>query len=347
MVTNLEKHRCKVPTDNGLGRLSDALIHVFRSVLCARTEMQSLAVLPAPPFVYLAAAGCLLLLVWQVFQVRREIDGLVIIYSWYWAVVALVGQCACLMAMSLEGSYLTTGWVSAVQYVSGILLLTPQVCTLGARKPGAGPWQWFVVLPLIFVLFWPGLSQVVNSHGRDSIQLSGPAIAGFCLVTVMSAAPGMGTAATAPALVHLVAVLSCVWPCLSPSYHWLPLLTPFLLVWGAGMLLQELRRWDAGFLNGGSRHHRMNQVWLRFQTCYGLIWARRVQDRMMQFQRAEHWTVTLDIDGFHSLNGLKDIGEDELQKPLESFRWALGRFASVEWLERYLGQGRSENAESR
>lgn len=320
---------------------------MFRFISFVRIEMQSLAVLPAPPFVYLAAAGCLLLLVWQMVQLRRVINGLVIIYSWYWAAVALAGQILCLLAMSLEGSYLTEGWVSAFQYVSSILLLTPQVCTLGARKPGAGPWQWFVVLPLIFVLFWPGLSQVVNSHGRDSIQLSGPAIAGFCLVTVMSAAPGMGTAATAPALVHLIAVLCCVWPCLSPSFHWMPLLTPFLLVWGSRMLLYELRRWDDKALKEVSTHQRMNQVWLRFQTCYGLIWARRVQDRMMQFQRAEHWMVTLDIDGFHALNGMKDIGEDELQKPLESFRWALGRFASVEWLDRHLGPVSSVNVEAR
>ncbi len=299
--------------------------------------MPSLALLSAPPIVHLAAAIVLVLLSWQLMRIRRELEGLVVMYSWYWAAAALGGQWLCLLAMVLESRWLPVGWVSAAQYLASILLLTPQVCTLGARKPGAGPWQWFVVLPLIFVLFWPGLIQVINARGNASIQLSGPAIAAFCLVTVMSAAPGMGTAATGAALAHLIAVLCCVWPCLSPSFHWMPLLTPFILLWGSRMLLQELQRPTIPRDSEVDLLRRMNAVWQRFQTCYGLIWARRVQDRMLQFQRSERWTVTLDIDGFHSLNGNSSISRDELARPLESFRWTLGRFASPEWLDANLG----------
>lgn len=299
--------------------------------------MPFLALLSAPPIVYLAAAMVLLLLSWQLARIRRELEGLVVMYSWYWAVAALGGLWLCLLSMVMQGRWIAPGWVSAAQYLAAILLLTPQVCTLGARKPGAGPWQWFVVLPLIFVLLWPGLIQVVNSHGNASIQLSGPAIAGFCLVTVMSAAPGMGTAATGAALAHLIAVLCCVWPCLSPSFHWMPLLTPFILLWASRMLLHELQRSTWQQNSESDLHQRMNAVWQRFQTCYGLIWARRIQDRMLQFQRSERWAVTLDIDGFHSLSGNSFLSSEDLAKPLESFRWTLGRFASPEWLDANLG----------
>ncbi len=338
---DFEKDNWKVPLPDGHCKLRTSF-RLNGPTSPRDIAMLLLAQLSAPPIVFCAAAASLVLLAWQMIRIRREIDGLVVLYSWNWALVALIGQVACLIAMSVEGSQLSSGWVSAFQYLSSILLLTPQVCTLGARKPGAGPWQWFVVLPLIFVLFWPGLSQVVNSHGKETIQLSGPAIAGFCLVTVMSAAPGMGTAATAPALAHLVAVLCCVWPCLSPSFHWMPLLTPFILLWASRMLLHELQRPLVTLPEGAALHRRMNDVWLRFQTCYGLIWARRIQDRMAQFQRSEHWTVTLDIDGFRAINGGAEISDTELQKPLESFRWTLGRFASPEWLDKHLGTDASQ-----
>lgn len=160
----------------------------------------------------LAAMNC-----WQVLQQRTLHSGMTSQYAWCWTQISAV---ILLAALVLSGPcpLLNPAWTSGLQYLSAILMLTPAVCLLGARRPGVAAWQWFVVLPLVFVLAWPGAIQIVNSNGRIPIELSLPALSGFFLVALMSTAPGLGRGMTIPCLLQLGTAVAAV----SPVVPWLP-----------------------------------------------------------------------------------------------------------------------------
>ena len=97
-------------------------------------------------------------------------------------------------------------WMALPGLLAAVMLLTPGVSTLGARKPGASAWQWFVVAPMIIVLMWPGVSQIVNNRGEDSLELGVPAFAGIIVVLLMSAGTCLGTSLSLPFVLYSASI---------------------------------------------------------------------------------------------------------------------------------------------
>lgn len=280
------------------------------------------------------AAGVLLLL--RILQSRHLTRDWTIDYSLRWSALA-AGVIVVANVPAFEFISAGPGWRGMLQYLVAILLLTPAICTLGARRPGVGPWQWFVVLPMILVLLWPVVAQAADTSGRTPVYLSNPQLCGFCLAALMGLGPGLGTAATAAVLLRLSAAVLALCP-LRSTGGWAETaarLVPLALLaesWVQQTLvaghLQRLRQ-------AGTDDQRSREIWLMFQTLYGSVWPRRVQDRMLQFQQGERWTVTLADTGFLRLDG-QPATDEELRKPLEAFRWLMGRFVSAGWLEKWL-----------
>ena len=269
---------------------------------------------------------------------RPLISGLTLIWSWNWAIV---GSLTLLCAIVIGGTIgdVSAGWRTAAQYLAVIMLLTPLVSTLGARRPGVGAWQWFVVVPLILVLQWPATSQLLSSRGREALDLGVPATAGILLVLLMSAGTGIGTSVTVPAVLYLSGVILS----LLPSTGWvdpmstLPLWTPILMLLGEMIAERIILQRYRSMQSGSTASEVADQTWALFQDLYGLIWARRVLERVNQFSNREQWTVSLTMDGFRRADG-SSAEDEELRKPLEAFRWVLGRFADESWLTRALGR---------
>jgi len=279
----------------------------------------------------LALTSCVLL-IYSVVRIRRLVVGLTLIYSWAWAVAASI---AVLIATVLSSGLFSVpaGWQSLGQLFAVTMLLTPAVATLGARKPGAGPWQGFVVTPLILVLLWPGVSQFISSRARAPLDLSVPAFAGIIIVLMMSAGTSLGTGMTSPFLMYVAGVVLAI----LPSTGWvsadsiLPLLTPPLLMCGTWLGTQAISKRYAMIAAADTKNELVDQTWRLFQDLYGLVWALRVQDRVNQFALREHWGVRLTLDGFRSQEG--DVASDEdLQKSRDALRWVLGRFADEQWV---------------
>ncbi|MFN9049939.1 MAG: hypothetical protein ACK5YC_17580, partial [Planctomyces sp.] len=86
----------------------------------------------------LAAMNC-----WQVLRQRPLHTGMTSVYSWCWTQISAL---VLLAAAVLSGPFalLNPAWTSGLQYLAAILMLTPAVCLLGARRPGVAAWQWFV-----------------------------------------------------------------------------------------------------------------------------------------------------------------------------------------------------------
>ena len=278
----------------------------------------------------LIASGILII---RLLQCRRFMVGLTVMYSWGWALSASI---AVLVSALLSGNLIFTspGWKSASQVAAVVLLLTPAVSTLGARKPGVIAWQFFVVLPLILVLFWPAASQLISNHGRAALDLGVPAITGVVLVLMMSAGTCLGTGMTIPAILYLAAVIICLLPASgwTDSDWWIPLGTPLLLLLAEEIARRALTKNDLRSLSNHSISDQVDESWNMFQNLYGLVWARRVQDRVNLFASREQWVVNLTLDGFRDALG-NPAPDQDLEKPREAFRWVLSRFADEEWLK--------------
>ena len=275
-----------------------------------------------------------IVLVLRVFVLRRYVSGLTVAYSWTWAIAALP---ALMMATLATGNIvsLPIGWKMAAQYFAVIMLLTPAVSTLGARKPGVGTWQCFVVAPLILVLQWPGTSQLISSRGREALDLGAPATTGVLLVILMSAGTGLGTSMSASATIYIAAVICC----LLPSSGWIEPASSLPLFAAPLLLLAEVQASRVVYARYKALRAAetgsavIDETWMLFQDLYGLVWARRVLDRVNQFAQREQWAVLLTMDGFRRCDNGQLASDAELQKPLEAFSWVLSRFADHSWID--------------
>ena len=75
--------------------------------------------------------------------------------------------------------------------------------------------------------------------------------------------------------------------------------------------------------------------WSLFQDLYGLVWAKRIQDRVNHFAARENWSVLLTHQGFRDENGNGPLDQD-LEKPRDALRWVLTRFADDQWISEKL-----------
>lgn len=274
---------------------------------------------------FLAAAGFVFA------RLGRIITGTTLIASWWWACAAL-GSLLMAALAAYPGITLEAGWRTAASYFAATMLLTPFVAALGARRPGFIAWQWFVVLPLVVVLNWPVVSQLVSSGGRAPIELGAPAVCGFLLVLVMAIGPYFGTRLTRTAIVAVIAILAL----LAPAAGWLELHPTIVM---AAVLLAksaEVRSWFVVqnhhdvIRNAITQCSRLDHIWQLFRDLYGFAWSSRVQDRINQFAPREQWTVTLTRDGFRRTDG-QPVTDTDVEQPAVAFRWVLNRFVSDDW----------------
>ncbi len=275
-------------------------------------------------------------LVVRVIRFRALLDGLTLIGSWRWAVVAAVVYC---LAMFVSGSIveISPGLRSLVQLGSVTLLLAPLMSNLGARSPGAAAWQWFVVLPMVIVLMWPGISQVYSSQGKSPAELGVTESAGIVIVILMSVGSCLGTSMAFPAVLFFAGIVMNILP-LAGFLHArspLVLLGPVLFLFCESLVRRRIVNRNHAILSGSTVSETIDETWQLFQNLYGLVWARRVQDRVNQFASREQWTVFLAMNGFRD-NAGNIVPDTQLEKPRDALRWALGRFASEDWIHQRL-----------
>lgn len=300
------------------------------------------------------AGVCLAVMAVQLWQLYPLLRQLTLRTAWYWAVAALA---ATLLLAVMEGlSLLSAPLRAACSFLCSTLWLTPAMAVLGARRPGANAWPWFVVLPMVLVLQWPSLSQLLNSHGRAPIELGIPAGVGVAAVMLMSFGNYFGTrqtlaAALAAAGVCLLLLPVTRWPL--PDWPW-PALATLPLALAAWLAVRRLRWLHS--VPFSTAQQAADRLWVMFRDSYGIVWAARVQDRVNQFAVRERWSVTLTLDGFVPSRcapagspppaaippgdspPLVPMTDQELQRPLHILVWILRRFAEPEWLQQQLGR---------
>lgn len=94
-----------------------------------------------------------------------------------------------------------------------------------------------------------------------------------------------------------------------------------------------------GGIEGGQRldppgiTHPFNQVWLNFRDNFGIVWARRVQERFNDLMRQQGVSLRLGIHGLEPASVTTQFTHTELEAAEKSLRWLLQKFVDPEWID--------------
>ena len=265
---------------------------------------------------------------WTTIGLRNYVTGLTAQTAWRWAIAAIA---ATLIAVGLRLiPVLPTGIISAIHSIAATLLLTPLVDILGARNPGHRAWPWFVVTPMIVVLQWPTISHLFSERLETALITPLPATIGFLLVLIMGSGNYFGTANTSASLFGVTGIGLFALPV--TEWHAWP---GDAICLAASVCLAITALLIEGRLKANNLKTGHEQLWIDFRDLYGMVWSRRVMDRINQFADREKWNVSMTLDGFRRRNQSDQVPEDT-ERPEEILRWVLRRFTDDKFLNRYL-----------
>ncbi|MCP4513242.1 MAG: hypothetical protein GY826_43355, partial [Fuerstiella sp.] len=224
------------------------------------------------------ALPLLLFVAWQIVRLKPITRATTAAGALYWAFTA-VAACLVTAVCHLETVAVTPRTGSVLQYLSAVLLLTPLVHILGARRPGITAWPWFVVLPLIAVLQWPAASELLGNTSDAAIRIPSPTVVGYLLVLLMGSGNYFGTACTSSMLLGVSGVTLI----LLPVTEWVAFSEKRLFLPGCTMLATAAALLPRQFFRQHVAEREHGQLWSDFRDLYGLVWAMRVMDRVNQF----------------------------------------------------------------
>ncbi len=279
--------------------------------------------------VSILGAVSLLIVAPVVLRVGRFVRGTTLVTAWRWGVAGLLMWEA---AWAADGFNVPLSVQDQLWYAAGILGLCPPIAVLGAKRPGARVWAAFVVLPLVLVFAWPAFVEWIRQIPPERLHLETPMLLGYFLVLLMGYGNYVGTRHTLPALLAAAALGWLVFQLSQTAEPDEPLkpLGPTLLFVTAGLIAQFLkapRETAAGF----------DRLWQDFQDAFGIVWARRVLDRVNYAARQEQWSAHWEMQG---IVWNPDATDSERQHTLDradhTFRWLFRRFVDPEWIEERL-----------
>ncbi len=291
---------------------------------------------------YWIALACLPIHLLAWYRARPLVKDTSLTSAWNWAAVALL-----VWVLSVVSSQHSSGVLDHLGYASAVLLLAPFIAVLGARRPGAAAWNWFVVLPMIVVLLWPAVSSIATGSIHDAFELPTPMALGVVLVMVMGLGNYFGTRFTLPVLVTAAGpafilrsltqsdvvrkpdVNSCIW------------IASVILGIAAIVFLFRLTR-PAASTTTANRVDQLNRMWIDFQERFGVVWSKRVMDRLNQFADRERWPFTFALEGIKPTSEATLISDPALAR----IRWVLRRFVDPAWLNLRVDNPQAELADS-
>ena len=219
-------------------------------------------------------------------------------------------------------------------YASGVVALCPSIAVLGSRRPGTRVWSAFIQIPMLFVLGWPAIALFLQGHEIRGVQLETPQLAAFLLVLLMGAGNYLGTRFTISCILYALA-LSVI--ALSSSA-----VAPRMLadratprIWATGFIALSVLSARHSTNRIVSQGDRFDSLWLDFFDLFGVVWGRRIQDRINHIAARENWPGRLELHGFEWTSSPDPIILSRIE---HTFRWLLRRFVDSEWIERQMAR---------
>ncbi|WP_397570061.1 hypothetical protein [Schlesneria sp. T3-172] len=281
--------------------------------------------------------------------------------AWGWAVAAVVAWTATWFTVQCAG-ITSDAFADHAWYACAVLSLCPPMAVLGSRRPGTRVWMWFILFPMLMALAWPLLAVRLQGSELRQVQLELPQLLAFSFVLVMGVGNYVGTRFTFAALLYGAAVISSVISMSQVAPYWLLDRLQVRLWCSAAMAvsigLSQLSRRP-------THHSRFDQLWVEFFDLFGIVWGRRIQDRVNHIAQKESWPVRLGFEGFVLVEPVASsdmvlhergtptggpldqfrsrsiqVGADPalLEARIEqTFRWLLRRFVDPPWINSRLG----------
>ena len=274
-------------------------------------------------------------------------------------IILVVSTWAAAWLFDLCLQIITPAAADHVWYTVAVLSLSPPIAVLGARRPGTRVWNWFILLPMWLVLGWPVAAVWLQGGEVHGIQLETPQLIAFCLVLVMGIGNYCGTSYTLSALAYGVSVAALVLSMSIDSPTWMSnrSLTRF---WCTIIMVAAV--FFIRFVKRRTPNTRFDRLWFDFFDTFGIVWGRRIQDRVNHIARKEGLLFRLELDGFvtrepfaQSRSGLtSDAGSLPAENaspstmPAEArmehlLRWLLRRFVDPAWIDRRLESSSQKN----
>ena len=103
-------------------------------------------------------------------------------------------------------------------------------------------------------------------------------------------------------------------------------------------IVLTLAVWQAGFQLGKSSaargRSRFDRVWVDFRDLFGVVWARRIADRVNEAAAQGNWPVRLASWGFVPIDPHgPEFNAEQSAQVEQTLRWLLRRFVDPEWID--------------
>lgn len=269
-------------------------------------------------------------------RIQRLLRGTTLSGAGCWLILATAFWLIVTFLQIWSGENHSNSLISRAHYLSITLMLSPLMSVLGAKRPGIRFWNFFVVIPMLLMLNWPLMAELLATIPNRSLNLEPPALMGVIVVLLMVLGNYFGTLLTLPAVMYCSALAFALTTCSEsvpapfPSSLLVRALSGLLLccaLWMAGDRINSAYRNRAGYAG----------LWLDFRDWFGILWSRRVMERLNQTAENEQWGVRLSLEGLVWEDGLtEDQRAETLRKMDHAFRWIFRRFVDAAWIDERL-----------
>lgn len=262
----------------------------------------------------------------------RRVSQTSLLSAGYWLLAAVLAW-AFALALEVRLVETSTGMRDLSWLMAAALGACAPIGVLGARRPGVGFWSVFVLLPLLLVLLWPALASTRVWRVGNPLELETPALLAFLIVLVMGCGNYFGTRFTLCAMgfglsiVLTLAPLAATAPDLLKSSGETRAIATLLL---AGVAILSHRKREA---RAASQCLIWDRVWGDFVDHFGLVWAKRVMDRLNESARYENWGCRLHWHGIVWDETSSEGTARSHERLAIVLRWLLKRFVDPEWIE--------------
>lgn len=205
------------------------------------------------------------------------------------------------------------------------------MAVLGAKRPGAGAWTSFVLIPMSLMLTWPVVVQLRPGRMLMPLRFDSPAIAGASIVLLMAAGNYLSGRFALSAVALGSGAMYVIASCSAPFSPWAdatcrPLCVATCWIFAVAWAWIPMPATAPG----------VERLWTEFCDRFGLVWQRRLQDRLNQLAIDEQWGVRFD--------GRRVVIDDADRFAASAVRveyrlhWLFRRFADADWIADRLGK---------
>lgn len=198
------------------------------------------------------------------------------------------------------------GIVDMTWYFAASSMLCPWIAVLGAKRPGSRVWGWFILFPLLIVLMWPAMASASATLRGAALEMESPALAGFVLVLLMGAGNYLGTKFWLGSSLLAVSVLVVVVGTLS-LFHFEFSNEQELRACATMTLGISFVRVRTSALRKRETDKTFDTIWRDFRDWFGIVWARRIQDRINKTAESESWSCRLAYSGFEKFDAIPNV----------------------------------------